>query len=555
VIQNYRKFGYPINLATPPKAPGGGLSKLFYTFFAHLWGVWRAVFKHNNLAMFKLGNRKRKLLIAFFAALLLLKSSPVVYAREIVYMSVDSAVDIAMKNSYRIKQIELGIKRTLYWLKSERAALKSKVYMNLAAPEFDAVADYKWNSTLAKDEIIQQNTRRWQMDLSVRQPVILLGHPTNGYLSLNNKIYRYLQKENGDKDVDYYNRFFIKFEQPIFRPNELKNDIETAELNVKREELNYIRDRVNLANSISYAFYDLYRLDRRNDIYSHYVSDVERLYDIAQSVAQQDTTRRIEQIRAQVELSNARELQMKNQSEIRLQKLNMKQRLRMDVRDSLLVDHTVTLQRIDVDFNEALRFGYTLRPHIQMLKIEKKRREIRLDNAYGWDAFHLNLEITLGFERNQDRYQAMWDKYDNSYSVSLAAYVPLWDWGRRKAWRAAETVNVKRAELSIEENLDSIKSSLSTTVINLEDYQQRALSLQNSVSIAQEICDLSIQQYKDNKITLNGVLQIIERQRETEFNFLDAYVGYRRTLQSLKSLTYYDYEDNVSMIDKFKPGS
>jgi len=505
--------------------------------------------------MFKLGNRKRKLLIAFFAALLLLKSSPVVYAREIVYMSVDSAVDIAMKNSYRIKQIELGIKRTLYWLKSERAALKSKVYMNLAAPEFDAVADYKWNSTLAKDEIIQQNTRRWQMDISVRQPVILLGHPTNGFLSLNNKIYRYLQKENGDKDVDYYNRFFIKFEQPIFRPNELKNDIETAELNVKREELNYIRDRVNLANSISYAFYDLYRLDRRNDIYSHYVSDVERLYDIAQSVAQQDTTRRIEQIRAQVELSNARELQMKNQSEIRLQKLNMKQRLRMDVRDSLLVDHTVTLQRIDVDFNEALRFGYTLRPHIQMLKIEKKRREIRLDNAYGWDAFHLNLEITLGFERNQDRYQAMWDKYDNSYSVSLAAYVPLWDWGRRKAWRAAETVNVKRAELSIEENLDSIKSSLSTTVINLEDYQQRALSLQNSVSIAQEICDLSIQQYKDNKITLNGVLQIIERQRETEFNFLDAYVGYRRTLQSLKSLTYYDYEDNVSMIDKFKPGS
>ena len=499
---------------------------------------------------------KRKLLLkAIIAAFLIVKCSSVVSAREIVYMSVDSAVDIAMKNSYRIRQIELGIKRTLYWLKSERAALKSKVYMNLAAPEFDAVADYKWNSTLGKDEIIRQNTRRWQMDLSVRQPVILFGLPTNGYLSLNNKIYRYLQKENGDRDVDYYNRFFIKFEQPIFRPNELKNDIESAELNVKREELDYIRDRVNLANSISYAFYDLYSLVRRNEIYSHYVMDVERLYDIARSVAQQDTTRRIEEIRAQVELLNAREMQMKNQSEIRLQKLNMKQRLRLDVRDSLLVDHTVTLKRIDVDFNEALRFGYTLRPHIQMLKIEKRRREIRLDNTYGWDAFHLNLEITLGFERNQDRYQAMWDKYDNSYSVSLAAYVPIWDWGRRKAWRAAETVNVRTAELNIEENLDSIKNSLNTTVTNLEDYQQRALSLQNSVSIAQEICDLSIQQYKDNKITLNGVLQIIERQRETEFNFLDAYVGYRRTLQSLKSLTYYDYEDNVSMIDKYKPGS
>jgi hypothetical protein len=45
---------------------------------------------------------------------------------------------------------------------------------------------------------------------------------------------------------------------------------------------------------------------------------------------------------------------------------------------------------------------------------------------------------------------------------------------------------------------------------------------------------------------------MISRQRETEMNFLDAYLGYRRSLLTLMVETYYDYENGVSLIDKFR---
>ena len=260
-------------------------------------------------------------------------------------------------------------------------------------------------------------------------------------------------------------------------------------------------------------------------------------------------------MQAQLQLVNAGELQMKNLSELRLRMLNMKQRLRLDVNDSLFVKHEIALKKINIDFIQALEFGYTLRPHLQLLRIEKRRREIRLNNAHGWDAFHLDLEITFGLEKNHDRYQAMWEEYDNSHSISLNAYIPIWDWGRRKARIGAERVNVKRAELNIEENRSSLKSAINTTITNLEDYQRRALNLRESVKMAQEICELSIRQYRDNNLSLQGVLQVIERQKETELNFLEAYLGFRRELQEIKGLTYFDYETNISMIDKFKPES
>ena len=132
-------------------------------------------------------------------------------AQQSINLTLDRAFEIAMDNSYRIKHLQMGIERTRYLLKARQAGLKSRVYMYIRSPELDATSEFKWNSTLQKDEIVHQNTRLWQMDLSIRQPVILFGYPTNGYLSLNNRMYRYLQKENGTEDVDYYNRYFIRF--------------------------------------------------------------------------------------------------------------------------------------------------------------------------------------------------------------------------------------------------------------------------------------------------------------------------------------------------------
>jgi len=476
-------------------------------------------------------------------------------AREVFVLTRESAIRRAMENSYNIRQLDMGVDRSRLWLKAEQAALKSKVYMNLKLPEFNAVSENKWNSTLQKNEIVRQNTRRWQAQLSIRQPVIILGHPTNGYLSVNNRLYRYLQKEDHGQDVDYYNRLFIKFEQPFLLPNELKNDLEEARLNLEQRELTYIRDRVNLANGISYDFYDLYRRVYRDEVYRRQVEHLERVLDIATAAAAGDSSRAIEATRARVELANARERYFRNRSDLRLEKMEMKQRLRMSVEDSLIVDHEIVITPFSIDPDTAVRQGFSLHPQLRILDINRRKQEIRLNNVKGRDAFHLRFEITLGLEKNHDRFQAMWEEYDNSYSVSLNAYIPIWDWGRRLANIEAERIGLRSSELSIEERRHSIRADISTTITNLGDYQQRALNLQNSVSKSREIVEATIAQYERGSLSLQGLLQALERHLETEINFLEAYLGYRRSLQSLESRTYYDYERNVTLLDMYSPES
>jgi len=475
-------------------------------------------------------------------------------AQQDIVLTLDSAVEIAMASSYRIKQLELGIERTRKFLQSRQASLKSKVSMTLKAPEIKAVSETKWNSTLQKDEIIHENTSRWQMDLSISQPVILFGYPTNGYLSLNNKLYRYFQKDSYG-EIDYYNRYYIKFVQPFFLPNNLKNNIEDARLDLERNELAYIQDRVRLVDDVADDYYDLYEVIYKDRIYKQQIENLEKVAEIASEVAGQDTTRAIEPVQVQVELANAREMLFRNQSNIRREKNRIRQRLQLSIEDSVTIEPTVRISPITVDVDQAIEYGYSLQPRLRMLSIDRRKNEIDLNNSKGWDSFHVNLEMTYGLERKEDHFQEIWEDYDESHSVSLNAYVPIWDWGRRKSRIEAYEISLKKTELYIEEIRRNIRSNIINAVANLEDYQQRALNMQLNLDMVQEISDVGMKQYAENTISLQDLLRMLTRQTETELNFLDAYLGYRRSLLSLMMQTYYDYENDVSLIEKYRPAS
>lgn len=495
--------------------------------------------------------KRRTTVILFSLIAIYLLGSKTVYAQRTIELTFDSAIDIALKKSYQVRQLQLGIKRTRKWLEAERADLKSKLYLNLSTPDIESVSQNLWNSTSKEWEIVRQNTRQWQMNFSLRQPVILFGYPTNGYLSFNNKVYRYTQL-NDSVTTDYYNRYFLKFEQPLFQPNTLKNNLEQAELNLEQQELQYLQNLVQILGRIANDYFDLYRLAYRSQILQNNVSNLEKTSEIANAIAQKDTSRSIEAIQVQVDLANAREELSQNTSDIRLQKSDMKQRLRLTPDDSLSLSPQPTVNKIPIDVDQAIQYGYTLRPNLRLRNIYRRKDEIDLDNTKGWNAFRVNLEMTYGLEKQDPLYQNLWQDQDNSYSISLNAYIPLWDWGQRKARLEARKIDIQRDDLYIEENKTSIKSAIQNAVANLREYQDRATNMRENMDMAKEITSISIEQYQDGKISLQDLLQTIDRQRKTEMNFLEAYLGYRRSLLTLMRNTYYDYEHKTALRDRFQ---
>src|SRR5690606_9206483 len=173
------------------------------------------------------------------------------------------------------------------------------------------------------------NTRRVEMDFSVRQPVVLLGYPTNGVFSFNNRVYRYTQIDGIEADTQYYNRYFFAYNQPLFQPNRMKNSLEQARLNLEDAELDYQADIVGMIDGVADDYYGLLELAYRRDVAQRRVDELDRAIAAAQGLSAGTDTRTLEIEQLFVELANAREDLNQAASSLRLREANVKQRLQM----------------------------------------------------------------------------------------------------------------------------------------------------------------------------------------------------------------------------------
>ena len=87
---------------------------------------------------------------------------------------------------------------------------------------------------------------------------------------------------------------------------------------------------------------------------------------------------------------------------------------------------------------------------------------------------------------------------------------------------------------------------------NLNEYYNRVLNMQKSIKLSSKISSKSIQQYENNEISLQALIQTINRHKETEDKFLQIYNGYRRSLLELSLQTLYNFETNQSLMDEFE---
>jgi outer membrane protein TolC len=301
-------------------------------------------------------------------------------------MTLEKMVELGLRDSFRVRQLELEVERTRSLLKAEQAGLKSRVTLNVSAPQFQAISDNKWNSTLQRNELVRENTRRYQFDLAIRQPVILFGYPTNGVLSLNNRVYRYTQIDGDDRDTQFYNRYFVAYSQPLFQPNRMRNNLEEARLGLEKSELKYQADVVGIIDDLSSDYFDLVSDAYKRQAAQDFLEDLNGASAAARDVAAADASRTAEAELLQVEVANAQESISQATNNLRNRGETIKQRLQLAPSTTLTVRPDLAVVPVVVDEEEAVRLAVTATPPVRQLYSGTRENDNRLQETRGNEA-------------------------------------------------------------------------------------------------------------------------------------------------------------------------
>lgn len=474
----------------------------------------------------------------------------------VIELDLERMVDMALSTSYRVRQLNLGIDRTQLRLRSQRARLRSRVDLDLSAPDYRSITENRWNSDLGREELIHENSRRLEAELSVRQPVILFGYPTDGYLSLRNRIYRYSQVgEEGQSDIRYYNRAFVSYTQPLFQPNELKNDLEEAELDLEDAELGFYDDVVEIIDDVSDDYYDLFEEAYGTVINEAHVANLALAEEAAAELAEASPERSVELGQIRVELANAREQVQQARSQFRLEAASLKARLGIPEADSVVLEPVIEVRPLPIDVDAATTFALELSPRMRQLEIRHREDEIDLDQTRGRGGVQVDLELTYGREMRDPVFEHMWGDPTNTYTVGVNGEIPIWDWGERKYRIQAAEIELRQTELRREQAMDDIRSSVQNEVRNVEEYQSRAVAMEQNLELARQLSEATLALYAQGEMAAVDLLQTFRREADTARNLLDAYLGWRSAITSLWELTYYDFEEDLPVRERFGIGS
>lgn len=471
---------------------------------------------------------------------------------EVIDLTLESMVDLALSNSYRVRQLNLGIDRTRWNLRAQRARLRSRVDLEVSAPDYRSISENLWNSTEGRYEIVHENSRRLEAELSVRQPVILFGYPTNGYLSLNNRVYRYSQiEEDGGRDLRYYNRAFVQYTQPLFQPNELKNDLEEAELDLEDTELGFYEDVVDIVDDVARDYFELFEEAYGERISLSLVANLEEAAAAAEALVGVDSTRAIDLGQIRVELANAREQLQQSRSRFRLEATRLKTTLNIPESDSIALDPNIDITPIPVEAEAAVELAFELTPRMRQLDISHREDELELEQTRGRGGIRIDLSMSYGREMQDPVFQDMWSRPSNTYTLGVNGRIPIWDWGERSARIEASRIGLRQTELRIEEAETDIRASVQNAIRNVSEYQSRALAMEDNLALASDLSRASIDGYAAGEISALELLQSFRREVDTARNLLDAYLGWRRAISDLQQLTFYDFERGVPVLERF----
>lgn len=467
-------------------------------------------------------------------------------------LTLETMVDLALSSSYRVRQLNLGIDRTQYNLASQRARLRSRVDLSVSAPDLRSISENRWNSDIGLNEIVRENSRRVEAELSIRQPVILFGYPTNGYLSLNNRVYRYDQvEEDGNRNVRYYNRAFVRYTQPIFQPNELKNDLEEAELDLEGTELGFYDDVVDIIDDVARDYFELFEEAYGEVINATLVTNLEAAEAAVGQLLRTDSDRAIEAGQIQVELANAREQLQQSRSQFRLEATGLKTRLNIPEGDSIVLNPAIAVDRFVMDEEEAIQLAFDLTPRMRQLDINYRENQIRLDQTKGRGGVQIDLNLSYGREMQDPVFADMWNRPTNTYTLGVDGRIPIWDWGERKNRIEASRVSVRQTELRIEEAEAQIRANVANEIRNVQEFETRAVAMEQNLALAAQLSQESLAGYRAGDITAVDLLQSLRREADTAENLLDAYLGWRRAISRLQRLTFYDFERRVPVLERF----
>ena len=451
-------------------------------------------------------------------------------------LTLEQALSTAEMNSPSMKKTRLNLIRSQENLNAQNAALKSQFSLTLNPFAYTQTREF---NNLISDYNTYTATESYG-SFSISQPIVL----TDARIAVTNKFgYKDSYSEySGTTTTGFNNYLSISMDQPLFTYNRTKLSLKELELALENSQLNYAIQLLALERQVAQAFYYVFQQQQSLDISYQAYQNMQKSHEVIINKVDAGISAREEMFQAELNLATTKSDYENAMVSLENAQDDFKLLAGISLFEDIVVLTNIAVDTVAIDISFAIDQGLASRMELRQREINIETSQFDLIQTKALNEFRGNLGLSLGLFGDNEKLGDVYANPTDNESVSLSLTIPLWDWGERKARIKASEATIESANVSYEEEQNSIILGIRKVYRNLKNLQNQIEIARQSVTNAQLTYDLNLEKYKNGDLT--GMdLNIYQNQlSEKQLTHTNSLISYKLELLNLKIQTLYDFE-------------
>lgn len=498
-------------------------------------------------------NLLQKTTTAFFLSFAI---SSVVQAQQIYNLDLESSIELAKEKSKTMLILQQSLKKASYDLKAATSSFKTHIDLDFVLPQYtETIRQWEDSSGISFYPVRQNQVNSY---LTINQPL-----PTDGYLFVRSGVQSFVDYYADDRNAQISSSIGLR--QPIeafFGYNQIRLGYKQAKLAYDLSVKQLKREELNLVYDISQTFFTLLSYHERLNIAQLSLNKQQEAYTIAQNKYSAGLIREVEALQMEVDLGEAVNnfdiARVDYSSQIDL----FKERLGIDLRDSVVIKSDLGYNQVLVDVEKAVSLAMENRLELKEneIQIELAQMEIKKRKAEGMINGNIMINYNfIGVDKSnltiplETSLNNTWQNLINrpgSFGVGMTINIPILDWGENRAKVHGAQATLSQNQIRLDADKVTIERDIRTTVNRLQSSLNRLQLLEKNVLVAEKSFEISRQRYVNGDIDSQSMALERERLNNAYISRLESFINYKLLLSDLMRKTFFDFEKNISMLGK-----
>jgi len=478
------------------------------------------------------------------SVLFLLLAFPPALLQAQKVLTLNDAMQVAIKNSPEIIKSELSMTISRENLKAREATTKSLFKFQLTPYSYDQNRSFNslfstWNTS---------KTTRVFGDFIVSQPILA----TDGRISLQNRLeYQDASSDyNNSRSQGYSNNLFLKYSQPIFTYNKLKMEINQLKLSLENATLSYSIQRLYLERQVTQYFYSVYQKQMSLSIAEEELKNQKVGYEVIKSKVEAGLAPKEQLLQAELNLATSESNAQTSKVNLENAKDDFRQYIGMSLSEEFDVLANVDFLKVQVDMTKATENGLSTRMELKQRQISIRMSQDQLTTARATNEFAGNVDLSLGLFGENPALPQVYNKPTRSPQVMVTLNIPIYDWGERKARIKSAEANMKIEEINLSNERNSIELTIRQIIRSLQNLEMQIDIAKQNEKNAQLTYEINLERYKNGDLTSMELSRYQNQLSEKKMNLANSLISYKLELLNLKIQSLWDFENNSSFVPK-----